>query len=85
MNISDELKEELNGNFPEFVEKTKSFFKKEIKPSAYKSTSGGYGCYGKRGADSVMYRLRFSGGVIDALPYRYNQGLFVGFSALIDR
>ena len=71
MIISDELKEELSGNFPEFVEKTKSFFKKEIKPSAYKSTSGGYGCYGERGADSVMYRLRFSGGVIEKPQMRF--------------
>lgn len=49
-----------------FDEATKKFFAKELSPSEYKGTSGGFGAYGERGANTLMYRLRFSSGIVTA-------------------
>ena len=62
--ITAETKEELRSRFPQFVEATKAFYAKELPPGKYKGTSGKFGSYGERGANSSMLRLRFSGGAI---------------------
>lgn len=63
--VTKEAKEEIRNRFPKFEEATKAFFAKELAPAKYKGTSGKFGCYGERGANSVMLRLRFSGGAIE--------------------
>lgn len=47
-----------------FEEATKQFFAKEIKPNDYKTKALGFGAVGERGANSIMIRLRFTGGTI---------------------
>lgn len=42
----------------------KAIFAKEIKPNDYKIKALGFGAVGERGANSIMIRLRFTGGTI---------------------
>ena len=62
--ISETAKEKLRSQFPVFQEAARAFYAKELAPGKYKGTSGKFGSYGERGANSSMLRLRFSGGAI---------------------
>lgn len=62
--VSTATKEEFKRRFPDFVEATKAFYAKELPAGKYKGTSGKFGSYGERGANSSMLRLRFTGGAI---------------------
>ena len=63
--ISETAKEKIRSQFPVFQEAARAFYAKELAPGKYKGTSGKFGSYGERGANSSMLRLRFSGGAID--------------------
>ena len=62
--ISETAKEKIRSQFPVFQEAARAFYAKELAPGKYKGTSGKFGSYGERGANSSMLRLRFSGGAI---------------------
>lgn len=62
--ITPETKEEIRSRFPKFAEATHAFFAKELPPAKYKGTSGKFGCYGEKGGEACMLRLRFPGGAI---------------------
>ena len=64
LQISETAKEKIRGQFPIFQEAAHAFYAKELPPGKYKGTSGKFGSYGERGANSSMLRLRFSGGAI---------------------
>lgn len=57
--------EHFKRDLPVFYEATRKFYRKELEPGKYKGISGGFGCYGERGAESTMLRLRFAGGIIE--------------------
>lgn len=62
--ISETAKDKIRSQFPVFQEAARAFYAKELAPGKYKGTSGKFGSYGERGANSSMLRLRFSGGAI---------------------
>lgn len=62
--VSTATIEEFKRRFPDFVAATKAFYAKELPAGKYKGTSGKFGSYGERGANSSMLRLRFTGGAI---------------------
>lgn len=64
LQISETAKEKIRSQFPIFQEAAHAFYAKELPPGKYKGTSGKFGSYGERGANSSMLRLRFSGGTI---------------------
>ena len=55
----------LKPNLPTFYDATRKFYAKELKPAEYKGVSGGFGCYGERGGETTMIRLRFTGGILE--------------------
>ena len=54
--------EDFREDYQIFNEAAQKFFAKELKPAEFKGTSGGFGSYAQRGAESVMLRLRMAGG-----------------------
>lgn len=69
--VSESVKAALIEGYPKFAEATKQFFDKTLAPGDYKKISGGQGCYGEHGANSVMLRLRFAGGAIDKTQIKF--------------
>ena len=57
--ISETAKEKLRSQFPVFQEAARAFYAKELAPGKYKGTSGKFGSYGERGANSSMLRCAF--------------------------
>ena len=57
--------EHFKADLPTFYDATRKFYAKELKPAEYKGVSGGFGCYGERGGETTMIRLRFTGGILE--------------------
>ena len=57
--------EHFKADLPTFYDATRKFYAKELKPAEYKGISGGFGCYGERGGETTMIRLRFTGGILE--------------------
>ncbi|WP_296401106.1 hypothetical protein [Acidaminococcus timonensis] len=69
--ITEATKEKIREQFPVFQEAARAFYAKELLPAKYKGTSGKFGSYGERGANSSMLRLRFPAGAIDTAHMQF--------------